>query len=86
MTEDLNALDEMNQELQYLTSQFNEDEHLGSDNEADGDEEADLALITASYEEDAYGDDSVNDSEDDDFYDLGEFSDDDDGSGGDSGF
>ena len=74
------------QELQYLTPQFHEDEHLGSDSEADGNEEEDIAMITAGFDEDTSEDD-VDDAEDDDFYDIGEFSDDDDGSsGGDSGF
>lgn len=87
MTEETNEPESLQEEtLVYMTAQFSEEEHLRSDSESGGNEDEDIVLITAGFEEDTYGDESVDDCEDDDFYDPGEFSGDDGESGGDSGF
>ena len=56
------------------------------DTEAEGGEESGIALISEHFEESESADDSLEDYEDDDFYDTYEGYDDDYGGGGDSGF
>lgn len=70
--------------LPYLTENFHEEEHA---DDSDEDQE-DLSELNAEFDDDGGLDDSLDDIEDDDFYDLGEFSegDDDYGDGGNSGF
>lgn len=73
--------------LQYMTGNFNEDEHdRAVDTEAEGGEESGIALISEHFEESESADDSLEDYEDDDFYDTYEGYDDDYDGGGDSGF
>ncbi len=77
-------------ELQNMSPSFREDEHnLAVDTEAEGGSEGDLALISEHFSESESVDDTVDDLEDDDFYDAGEsYADDgfDEYGGGDSGF
>lgn len=84
MTEDPRDPAGGEESLQYVTENFNEDEF--ATDEAEGEDDAEMGDLNSGFEEDGGGDSDLDDAEDDDFYDLGEFSDDDYGSGGDSGF
>lgn len=77
---------ELEQNIQLMTQQFDEDALNQSEDDFRGEEAEQLAFITSSYDVDASEDNSIDEGTDDDFYDVGEFYEDDDGSGGDSGF
>ncbi len=77
---------ELEPKIQLMTEQFDEDALNQSEDDFSGEQVDQLAFITSSYDVDGSEDSSIDEGADDDFYDMGEFYDEDDGSGGDSGF